>query len=617
MKKCAALRLRCKSKALLAWVISLLLVFTCWSINPASAVADTQTQAAWADWTLNPRQNKVTGFITTQDSHTVGVTVTASSPFEFVQTDGTGGTDINYWKPSEPYISSVVPSAPPNSDIIALNAKGEVTIEFSEPVYGPFLGLVSWNGNTVDFGVPIAPLSDGKGYWGEGEYKLNFDGTGFQGEGELHGVFLLEDTYRSISFSHTSEDWHGFTIGILGLPSKAGEPCGDPEHSVEGPGFNPENVCASYPPPQSEPITNLATQDPDKQAWEIFADLNQPIGQNPQEPGFPRWRHWPEQAMVYPANPDPQNPPKWSEISESKSVVKAHPPIQKMLRLRENPIEFFDSQFSTTEDAACEAFGGASEEVRINKQTVDYLQANDLWYVEGKAARFASGQVVNFPPDAREVKANWIKLEDAEKALGHTVDKEDYHWDKDDAGNIWLLVAMHLVSKETPNWIWATFEHEDNPCWNKHLKAQDTFGLKDGQVTQDLLALFDKYKLDREPWANYRLDGAQVNFTDPTGRPIILGNSITEFGFQTTASCMTCHSRSTTDRTGSKFLPVFDYVGQSDNGVPNPDWFYYNSFSPEKPIFMPLDFLWSVSFCPNQIGSKQAHCSLPSLDRGE
>ena len=45
------------------------------------------------------------------------------------------------------------------------------------------------------------------------------------------------------------------------------------------------------------------------------------------------------------------------------------------------------------------------EEVRINKGTFDYLMAKNLWFVEGKAAFFRSGFTVNFPTNAREVKA--------------------------------------------------------------------------------------------------------------------------------------------------------------------------------------------------------------------
>jgi len=96
---------------------------------------------------------------------------------------------------------------------IGLDEAGTVTITFSQAVQDPLLALVSWNGNTVDFGVPINILSYGAGYWGNGVPVLNSTGTGFFGSGEVHGVIELPGLYDSITFTHTSEGWHGFTVG--------------------------------------------------------------------------------------------------------------------------------------------------------------------------------------------------------------------------------------------------------------------------------------------------------------------------------------------------------------------------------------------------------------------
>lgn len=42
------------------------------------------------------------------------------------------------------------------------------------------------------------------------------------GSGEVHGVIRLPGTYTSISFTHTSENWHGFTVGVAGLADNGG-----------------------------------------------------------------------------------------------------------------------------------------------------------------------------------------------------------------------------------------------------------------------------------------------------------------------------------------------------------------------------------------------------------
>jgi hypothetical protein len=170
---------------------------------------------AWTDWTgASTAASQVMG---TLDVFGTPVDVTFSGAYSFAQTSG--GT--NYWNPSAPYLSATVDNAPPASDIIAFGAGGQKTITFSQAVQNPLIALVSWNGNTVDFGVPITILSYGQGYWGNGTPILNPAGTGFYGSGEVHGVIQLPGTYTSITFTDTSEYWHGLTVGVTGLPSNA------------------------------------------------------------------------------------------------------------------------------------------------------------------------------------------------------------------------------------------------------------------------------------------------------------------------------------------------------------------------------------------------------------
>ena len=187
-------------------------------ISSASA-----TPVSWTDWT-SATTTTASGTLDV-NGNPVTVSVTDTAAFAFTQVNGTG---TNYWNPSAPYLSAAVSNAPPGTDIIALNTGGTVTIDFSAPVLDPLIALVSWNSNVVDFGVPIDILSFGQGYWGNGTPILNAGGTGFTGSGEVHGVIELPGTYSSISFTNTSENWHGFTVGVVGLadgnPNPAPEP---------------------------------------------------------------------------------------------------------------------------------------------------------------------------------------------------------------------------------------------------------------------------------------------------------------------------------------------------------------------------------------------------------
>jgi hypothetical protein len=186
------------------------LAFTAGAANAATA--------SWTDWTSSTTTPPAV--LGTLDVGGTAVDVTFSGAYSFAQT--VGGT--NYWSPAAPYIGAAVDNAPPAADIIALNSAGTATITFSQAVVNPLIALVSWNGNTVDFGVPINVLSYGAGYWGNGTPVLNATGTGFFGSGEVHGVIELPGTYTSISFTHTSENWHGLTVGVLGVAPAVPEP---------------------------------------------------------------------------------------------------------------------------------------------------------------------------------------------------------------------------------------------------------------------------------------------------------------------------------------------------------------------------------------------------------
>lgn len=202
-------------KKLLAGLAFGMLMATCLESAHASTIS-------WTDWTSTSLASSgVLGTLIVDGSP---VDVTFSGPYSFAQTSG--GT--NYWNPSAPYISAAVDNAPPASDIIALSTGGSKTITFSEMIQDPILALVSWNGNTVDFGVPIEILSYGDGYWGNGTPILNAGGTGFYGSGEVHGAIRFTGSYSSITFTDTYEGWHGFTVGVTGLSGSEPGPVPEP-----------------------------------------------------------------------------------------------------------------------------------------------------------------------------------------------------------------------------------------------------------------------------------------------------------------------------------------------------------------------------------------------------
>jgi hypothetical protein len=181
----------------------------------------------WTDWNA-AGFGLVTGEISTA-SGTVEVTTGSAEGYYGVQLGDGNGDTVNYFSPDAPYLSADVENAPPAAELIQLGAGGTVNILFSVPVQDPLFALVSWNGNTVVFDHPIEFLSYGRGYWGDGTPVINSDGNGFFGQGEVHGVLRVPGVFTSISFTHTSENWHGFTVGIFGAADQPEPPSPVPE----------------------------------------------------------------------------------------------------------------------------------------------------------------------------------------------------------------------------------------------------------------------------------------------------------------------------------------------------------------------------------------------------
>jgi hypothetical protein len=99
-------------------------------------------------------------------------------------------------------------------------------------------------------------------------------------------------------------------------------------------------------------------------------------------------------------------------------------------------------------------------------------------------------------------------------------------------------------------------------------------------------------------FSNYRLDGAQIDFTTSSGAPTYLGNSIIEgenVGMTyNTASCVTCHSVSSIKNNGTDGITVLASMTNSPVG-------------PKYTVpagSIARDFVWSMGLaCPVPAGT--------------
>jgi hypothetical protein len=278
---------------------------------------------------------------------------------------------------------------------------------------------------------------------------------------------------------------------------------------------------------------------------------------------------------------------------------------------------------------------GGDEEVRMNRSTFETVRSKRLYSVEGieaaASAAKTSGQraIVEFEPASKEAKAQWIRLTSCSPD-SPCADKDRYHWriivdPKTNAREVWGLAALHIITKDLPNWFWADFNHID--CESKQ-GACARFGATTGNVLHDSTtngpggvgpsgANGVRTETRNSKWQNYRLRGTQINFVTAEGLPTILSSPVIEARFQK-SSCMTCHAlataavRGTVPDSGTS-MPAFlnlDFVRNIGSPSPTPEVgspicakFYNKSpglcpddQSADQPLYFQTDFLWSMPF---------------------
>lgn len=246
-------------------------------------------------------------------------------------------------------------------------------------------------------------------------------------------------------------------------------------------------------------------------------------------------------------------------------------------------------------------------ESSMNRAAFEFVVQNELYNIEGQEAFQTSGTLINLPPAAREIKSAWKLLSPLpiDEIPPGNLDqfRKRYHTttlSHEGKTYIYGLSALHITTKDLPNWVWTTFEHVDNPT--PELADNDRAG--------------QPSSLKGTKWEHYRLRGTQVDFVDSAGQPTVLANTQIEAGFQQTSSCITCHSRATigdplavqpgTPKRANR-LPFFEVYrilhrhtagGTGDQvirygniGSPYPDWFNENRI---RRKYTQLDFMWSL-----------------------
>jgi len=397
---------------------------------------------------------------------------------------------------------------------------------------------------------------------------------------------------------------------------------------------------------------NPAMNYPYYWAWHLFTEVNSPSSAGIFN-GWRRftggrtvkWENWASDTETFPTCPDADNPPTWPGKTARTKILGAR------LQTRILSEDAVDIDWYTLDDNGNPTSVSVSDpqEVRRNRASFDYIVDNGLYYTEGLADAFADAEAaveaagggtaqsmaavqdtVKFPIDAIEIKADWIPIANIPED-----ERKDYYtnWavgESDDTATLqqYALVAMHIMTKDVPNWFWATWMNKNVLGRCDYYGCRDDFGIDPGYtapndsanypydsgvVTARLETMMKMKRLDKV-FRNYRLVGVQTDFVDPTGNPTLMSNTITEQYQLQTASCITCHSRAAVDSTGATLsvlsataLAEIPPTGDSfatDNGIPDPTWFWnlddggYPYFTSNTKVTelvaLQIDFVWGI-----------------------
>jgi len=331
--------------------------------------------------------------------------------------------------------------------------------------------------------------------------------------------------------------------------------------------------------------TNPAMNDPSRFAWNLFTTFNRPGD----SPATVVWQNWIQDAVLY---KNPCEAPAWPD-SPGPPVLDT----SALLRLVNRQFAF-QSQFSSD----------GLEQTYYNRVLYQYIVDKDLYYSEGVLARAAADDI-DVPLHSAVLKVNWTPISEDQK--------DRYYWHEFAGRGLYGINAFHIVTKDLPDWFWSTFEQVDNRGRCDTIGCTDDFGsvpayiaphvepnlaYAPGHFTDELMVLFDKAGLD-PVWRHYRLKGTQTVFTDASGRPTLLANSVLEPNFAATSSCMTCHTRATVSTNTTGFSSSLGAVTSMTPlsgpvGAPDPSWFA--TLQPGPPlrsaaIVYRTEFLWGLT----------------------
>lgn len=349
---------------------------------------------------------------------------------------------------------------------------------------------------------------------------------------------------------------------------------------------------------------SMLTSRPDEYAWRLFVALNWPVDLSTREPdhharlGADRpvvWESWPSARELL--KPDGSDPGRWRA---SRAPATPQQRFETMsLKELPNLRHIVGGVMVPVEDPIASA--RRLTDIHFNRTSFEFIRARQLFNVNGQVRAYESGGSIRLPYGAVNVKAKWRQIEERERTRYHTLEVTM----ADGTRRLYGLTALHIASKDRPDWFWSTFEHVDNPTLPDSegwlLPSRDRFACRGEQA--DCNRAPSGLGLEGTVWSNYRLRGTMTDYVNAQGEPERLANSELETDMQRTASCVTCHSRASIGVREHQLVhrSILDVaVGpdadatQRRGFVGEPLWL--KSPVPDNDVRMePVDFVWSLA----------------------
>jgi len=349
--------------------------------------------------------------------------------------------------------------------------------------------------------------------------------------------------------------------------------------------------------------------------WKVFTEFTAPIPKDPSLVVFETWAsdndtfgaqpHWPKQGepldlqtsvlseLKTLGNESPTNPDPETELL-SRLHARAESPKTSTRREAkkidvdcEEPPGAAVGGFPIGDPSLCIA-----EQVARNYPQWNYIVTHNLNTQAGLKAAYEKSLTVEMPTDSIAIKVDWIPLSVLVKwipELGDIAHIRELYYTAEVGHTEYALIAIHVSSRQNPNWVWGTFEHQMNPGRCDAMGCFDSFGAQIPEVppnqasvntqygacpkTDPLKALMAKAKLSKV-WENYCLKSTQVDYTAADGTPNVLGNSVIEGiignGTIAASSCISCHAYASFGPNGAPTKSALKILPFNPTGKPIP-----------------------------------------------